>query len=218
MLIVLNTANAICNMDTNETTHSQKTLDKNYWDNQWQSNNTGWDMGQVSPPLKSYIDQLSNKDIAILIPGCGNTYEAEYLLNNGFTNITVIDISPTLTEQLKQKFAGEISKRIRIVEGDFFELNAKFDLILEQTFFCALNPKLRLAYVEKMHSLLNPNGRLVGLLFNRIFDFEGPPFGGSKQEYETLFAPCFKLHTFEPASNSYEKRAGTELFINLIKI
>jgi hypothetical protein len=48
----------------------------------------------VSPPIKAYIDTLKNKDIAILIPGCGNTYEAAYLLlEQGFTNVTVIDIA-----------------------------------------------------------------------------------------------------------------------------
>jgi hypothetical protein len=40
---------------------------------------TGWDLGLVSPQLK-IIDTLKDKDIAILIPGCGNTYEAAYLL------------------------------------------------------------------------------------------------------------------------------------------
>ncbi len=45
-----------------------------------------WDIGYVHPPLlKEYIDQLTSKDIAILIPGCGHGYEAEYLLQQGFT-------------------------------------------------------------------------------------------------------------------------------------
>jgi hypothetical protein len=47
------------------------------------SNETGWDLGQVSPPLKAYIDQLTDKNLRILIPGCGNSYEAEYLLEKG---------------------------------------------------------------------------------------------------------------------------------------
>lgn len=31
-------------------------------------------------PLKVYFDQLTNKDLKILIPGGGNSHEAEYLL------------------------------------------------------------------------------------------------------------------------------------------
>jgi hypothetical protein len=52
--------------------------------------------------LKKYIDTLKDKDIAILIPGCGNTYEAAYLLEQGFTNVTVIDIAPTLVKNIEQ--------------------------------------------------------------------------------------------------------------------
>jgi hypothetical protein len=56
-----------------------KPLDQDYWDAQYKAKTTGF--RQVSPQLKNYIDTLKDKDIAILIPGCGNTYEAAYLLN-----------------------------------------------------------------------------------------------------------------------------------------
>ncbi|MCW5906425.1 MAG: methyltransferase domain-containing protein [Chitinophagales bacterium] len=204
-------------MDICCTNDSEQNLDREFWDKHWRDNQTGWDMGAVSPPLKEYIDQLDAKDIAILIPGCGNTYEAEYLLQNGFTNVTVIDISPTLTAALQQKFGEAVGRTIHIVCGDFFELNNAFDLILEQTFFCALSPKLRLKYVMKMHSLLKPGGKLVGLLFNKQFEQEGPPFGGTAQEYEMLFAPYFRFKTFEECRNSHPKRKGSELFINFVK-
>jgi methyl halide transferase len=41
-----------------------------YWNNRYLEENTTWDLGQVSPPLKNYIDQLENKAVSILIPGC----------------------------------------------------------------------------------------------------------------------------------------------------
>ncbi len=44
-------------------------------------------MNQASPPLKSYIDKLKNKNLKILITGCGNAYEAEWLLQNDFNNV-----------------------------------------------------------------------------------------------------------------------------------
>lgn len=204
-------------MEKSCTTDTCTTLNKQFWDKQWQQGETGWDMGMVSPPLKEYIDQLQDKTIAVLIPGCGNTYEAEYLLEAGFTNITVIDISPTLTAALRNKFAEHLDKTIHVVEGDFFELKGSYDLVLEQTFFCALEPKLRMKYVWKMDELINKGGRLTGLLFNRQFEFAGPPFGGSKAEYEMLFAPYFKIQVMEPCYNSHPKREGTELFINLQK-
>lgn len=60
-------------------------LDEFYWNTRYQTNDIGWDIGSVSPPIKAYIDQLTNKQLRILIPGCGNTYEAEYLLQQGLT-------------------------------------------------------------------------------------------------------------------------------------
>ncbi|HSN49274.1 MAG TPA: hypothetical protein VLR29_10980, partial [Flavobacterium sp.] len=84
--------------------NNEKILDPEYWDKQYTSNATGWDLGKVSPPIKEYIDTLKDKNISILIPGCGSAYEAEYLSGQGFKNITLIDIAPTLVEILRKKF------------------------------------------------------------------------------------------------------------------
>lgn len=190
-------------------------LDGNYWSNRYEDGTSFWDLGEVSPPLKNYIDQLTDKNLRILIPGCGNTYEADYLLKIKFTDITVIDIAPALTAQLKEKYNGNAA--IKIISGDFFKQQGQYDLILEQTFFCAIDPSLRNDYVAKIHELLAPNGKLVGVLFNRRFEEQGPPFGGTKNEYESLFAEEFFLKTFEPCYNSFIKRKDSELFINLVK-
>ena len=87
-----------------------KTMSKEYWNDLYDKNETGWDIGFPSPVIKEYIDQLNNRDIAILIPGCGNAYEAEYLLAQGFTNITLIDIAPSLTAALANKLQNEAGK------------------------------------------------------------------------------------------------------------
>lgn len=191
-------------------------LDQQYWNNRYQQKETGWDIGYPSTPLKEYIDQLDNKDIAILIPGCGNSYEAEYLLEKGFSNITLIDIAPSLTKKLEEKFAKELDKRIRIITGDFFEQQQQYDLILEQTFFCALDPSMREQYVQKMYELLKTGGKLVGVLFGRSFE-GGPPFGGSREEYERLFSKKFRIEILEACYNSIKPREGTELFVKMVR-
>ena len=190
-------------------------LDQEYWDAKYKNNATGWDLGKVSPPIKAYIDSLEDKNQCILIPGCGNSYEAEYLLKLGFTNVTLIDIAPTLVKNLQLKFKN--NPTIKIILGDFFEHQGKYDSIFEQTFFCALPPTMRENYVSKMHQLLSNNGKLVGLLFNRIFE-KDPPFGGNKKEYEQLFTSDFTILKMDLCSNSIASRANTELFIELQKI
>jgi hypothetical protein len=49
--------------------------------------------------IQAYV--VTDKTNRILIPSCGNSYEAEYLLEQGFTN-TVIDIAPTSVAVLKK--------------------------------------------------------------------------------------------------------------------
>jgi methyl halide transferase len=192
----------------------EKKLDAAYWEAQYKIKATGWDLGKVSPPIQTYIDTIENKNIAVLIPGSGNSYEAEYLLEHGFTNITVIDIAPTPVADLKEKFKN--NSNIQIILGDFFEHQGKYDLIIEQTFFCALPPTMRQKYVWKMHQLLADERKLAGLLFNRTFEVS-PPFGGSKEEYETLFAVAFDFLKMDVCTNSIAPRANSELLFELIK-
>ncbi|HET8962929.1 MAG TPA: methyltransferase domain-containing protein [Chitinophagales bacterium] len=190
-------------------------LDANFWNQRYLSDNTGWDLGEVSPPLKTFIDQLENKAIKILIPGCGNAHEAEYLLQKGFTNITVVDISEVAVKRLQKKFAG--NNFIKIVNADFFAHDGIYDLIFEQTFFCALHPSERENYVKKMYNLLAPAGKLVGVLFNVEFDKDGPPFGGDENAYRKIFESYFRFKIFAPCYNSIGPRMGTELFMYLKK-
>jgi thiopurine S-methyltransferase len=190
-------------------------LNKKFWNNRYKTNDIGWDLGEVSTPIKTYIDQLNNKRLKILIPGCGNSYEAEYLYNKGYKNVYVVDISITALKNLKNRVPNFPSSHL--IQMDFFELDMTFDLILEQTFFCAIDPKLRQEYADKMSKILNKKGKLVGLLFNAQLNDDHPPFGGNKEEYESYFKPYFNIRTMSPCYNSEVNRNGRELFINLIK-
>jgi methyl halide transferase len=193
-----------------------KTMSKEYWDNLYSTNETSWDIGFPAPAIKDYIDQWQNKKAPILIPGCGNAYEAQYLLTQGFTNVTLIDIAPALTSALQDKFRFEIGKRIRVITGDFFDHEGKYQLIIEQTFLSAIDPSVRPKYVDKMHSLLFKGGHLTGVIFNKIFEGNGPPFGGTAEEYKNMFSPKFEIKQLEPCYNSIDRRKGSEAFINLV--
>ena len=191
-------------------------LSPKYWNDRYLHDDFSWDVGYVSTPLKVYFDQLQNKELKILIPGAGNAYEAEYLVNNGFSNVYVCDIASEPLKNLQERCPVFKSEHLLLI--DFFELNnIRFDLIIEQTFFCALDPSLRKKYFEKMYSLLNPQGKLVGLLFDDALNTDKPPFGGSKEEYLGYFTSLFKINSFDSCYNSIKPREGRELFINLVK-
>lgn len=189
-------------------------LDENYWDQRYQNNETGWDIGTISTPLKAYIDQLKDKSIKILIPGCGNAHEAEYLYNSGFTNVFVIDLSKIPLNN----FANRVPEfpKSHLIQGDLFDFTGQFDLILEQTIFCAIEPKLRNAYAKKTAELLAPNGKLTGVLFNREF-VGGPPFGGNIDEYKSYFEIYFSNVSIEPCYNSIKPREESEVFMVCLK-
>ncbi|MGZ4034114.1 MAG: methyltransferase [Bacteroidia bacterium] len=194
---------------------NQNEFTEEYWTQRYQNNDAAWDLGAPSTPLKEYIDHLENKDLNILIPGAGNAYEAEYLFDKKFKNVTVIDISPEPLKNIQQRLPDFPEKNL--ILGDFFSHKGSYDLIIEQTFFCALKPSLRSQYVDHMAELLKPNGKLAGVLFTDPINALKPPFGATKEEYTHLFESKFKFKTFEICKNSIKPREGRELFIELIK-
>lgn len=190
-------------------------FNQQFWDEKYQKGLTGWDIGSVSTPIKEYIDQLKDKSLKILIPGGGNSYEAEYLFNKGFSNVYVMDISKEPLKNIKSRIPDFPSSHL--LHQNFFTAEGQYDLIFEQTFFCAISPSKRTDYVNKMHELLKPNGYLVGLLFQIPLNDDHPPFGGNKTEYQNLFKEKFDFEIMETAYNSIPPRAGNELFIKMKK-
>jgi len=189
-----------------------------FWQQRYEQDSIGWDMGEVSPPLKAYIDQLptSTKNQSILVAGAGNAYEVGYLHEQGFTNVVLVDFAPAPIEAFAERYPDFPTEHL--ICADFFNLSPEqyqFDWVLEQTFFCAINPARRDEYAKKMSELLKPNGKLVGLLFDRAFEKSGPPFGGTKREYHQRFESLFDIELMELSYNSYPARQGNELFIKL---
>ncbi len=186
-----------------------------YWNSRFKNGETGWDLGKVSLPIKEYIDQIEDKSSKILIPGAGNAYEAQYFYNKGFFNVYIADWAKIACENFAKRNPSFPKKHI--LNQDFFKLKGSYNLIIEQTFFCALDPSLRKNYVEKMVELLKPKGKLVGLLFNIPLNKNQPPFGGSKEEYFSLFESNFNVITMEVAYNSIDPRKNNELFFIMQK-
>ena len=190
-----------------------------FWQARYQQGETGWDIGHISTPLKTYIDGLiaANIDLAsrILIPGAGNAYEASYLHTHGFTQVFIVDFAEQPLAAFAQKHPD--FPQTHLIQADFFALDeaiGQFDYIIEQTFFCAIDPSRREDYAKKMQQLLKPTGELFGVLFNKDFPVN-PPFGGDIDSYQQLFSRYFTIKTLAPCYNSIAPRQGTELFIRL---
>jgi len=193
-----------------------KPLDESYWSSRWETGQTGWDIGYPSTPLTGFIDLLQNHSARILIPGGGNGHEAAYLWNKGFREVYLLDIASHPLEQFALRHPDFPTDHL--LHEDFFAHSGRYDMILEQTFFCALEPSMRDNYVRKTNELLEENGRIAGVLFHFPLTEEGPPFGGSESEYRSRFAPFFFISKMELCTTSIAPRQGRELFIELVKM
>ena len=188
--------------------------EENYWTERYIEKKTGWDIGYPSTPIKTYVDQLQDKTLHILIPGAGNAYEAEYLWKVGFENVHILDISEVPLKEFKKRNPDFPNANMH--QADFFEFKGQYDLIIEQTFFCSFVPTdaNRNQYAKHMASLLKTNGKLVGLWFNIPLtgDMVKRPFGGNKELYTKYLSDYFKTFTFDHCYNSIKPRQGNELF------
>lgn len=185
-------------------------LDATYWNERYINNTMGWNIGYASTPLVHFINTSVKKSDRILIPGAGNAYEAEFLFRKGYENVTVVDFSQKALENIKKR-CPEFPDN-QLILTDFFEHSGEYDVILEQTFFCAITPNLRDSYNSKMLELLTKNGRLAGLLFNFPKTDQGPPFGGNIEEYKITFKG-WKSVEINECYNSIPPRNRKEFFI-----
>jgi SAM-dependent methyltransferase len=189
-------------------------LDQDYWEQRYRQQRTEWDVGEITEPLKAYVDQLTDLNQRILVPGAGNAYEAEYLHRQGFSQVFLLDIAAAPLAQFRARVPD--FPEGHILQQDFFEVTSQpFDLVLEQTFFCALPRNMRSHYARQMFALLRPKGVLAGVLFAEEFQKAGPPFGGAAWEYQAYFEPYFTFRHFGPCYNSIGPRQGRELFMVL---
>lgn len=190
-------------------------LNEDYWTKRYQEHKIGWDMGVPSPQLLHFMENQNEvgRNDRILIPGAGNAHEWVHFVQKGYEQVYAMDISPFPLNTLASRNPEHAHL---LLHEDFFRHDAKYDLILEQTFFCALDPSMRSTYVEHTHRLLKKGGILAGVLFNRTFPHQGPPFGGNQEEYQSLFEEWFEVIHMDEAMHSHPARLGSELFIHLV--
>ena len=190
-------------------------LTAKYWEERYQQGYTGWDIGHVSAGMRHIIDELSDKEVKILVPGAGNGFEVANLWERGFTNVFLLDWAEAPLDNFSRN--NPDFPQTQLLCQDFFTLDDQFDLILEQTFFCALNPSQRPEYVKKTYQILAKNGLLKGLLFSTPMYANRPPYGGSLTEYQDLFSGLFEIKKLEPCLFSEPDRMGMEAEIEMLK-
>ena len=181
------------------------------WQRHYEENDLGWDLGQVAPPFVKLWQEEKLPLGKVLVPGCGRGHEVVFMAENGF-DVTAIDFSSGAVTYLK----NALKKRNlegRILHQDFFSLDESHegvhDLVLEQTFFCAISPKQRRDYVLNVSRILKPGGILVGLFYHTD-EQGGPPYNTTREDIEMHFSKKFEIQELDKTSLSAEQRKDKE--------
>ena len=190
---------------------SPEDLTPEFWGAKYRVADWGWDLGQVSPPFVKVWESGLLKPGRMLIPGCGRGWEALYFAEKGF-KVTALDFAPEALIEVERR-ANEAGLEIDECRQDFLNLSPEligcFDVILEQTCFCAIHPTQRPRYVAAAKSCLKPGGELIGLFYSTR-ERGGPPFDTDPEDVRRLFEPFFELEHFALTPNSHPRRLGQE--------
>lgn len=182
-----------------------------FWDPLFVANAGGWELGRAAPPLVTWFSGHVPEGMRALVPGCGRGHEARLLARLGAT-VTAIDLAPTAIAQAQAMTPPELT--IAFAVADLFARMGSppaFDLVVEHTCFCAIDPARRDDYVTAVADSLQPGGLLVGLFYAHGRP-GGPPFTTDRAEVERRFAPRFTIEQLAVAQGSTLIRHGQELF------
>ena len=192
------------------TTQKEPLIDKS-WSRYYQEKKTAWDLEGPSPPFVRLYREGTLKRGKMAVPGCGKGHEVIFFAREKF-EVTAIDFTEEAILIVKKRLQEE-GLTAELVQTDFLKLDrrfdGKFDTILEQTCYCAIEPVKRADYVRTVHRLLRPHGEYIALFYD-IENVDGPPFGTSNDEVRQRFAPFFKIERLEKMPYSHERRSEKE--------
>jgi SAM-dependent methyltransferase len=192
-----------------------------FWAELYRNGDTGWDQGGPSPGLVDFLKNDVGAGHAVplqsgrvLVPGCGHGHDARALAAAGF-DVTGLDVVTKAVEESSRLAEADGLKNFRFEQADFLNLPSRlrgpYDLIFENTFFCAIDPDHRDRYVETAAGLLKPEGFLLGVFYT-IRPETGPPFGATRDELLDRFVHRFKL-VLDRVPRSITRREGKELLM-----
>ncbi|KAI9026516.1 S-adenosyl-L-methionine-dependent methyltransferase [Phycomyces nitens] len=197
------------------------------WEKRWQTGQTGWDQGTVSPALKKLIDEDTDGAIVPrkgrgLVPGCGSGYDVQFLASKDL-HMTGIDLSPTCIKRCKelwlcrefmpldQNHPDAAKCNYDFETGNFFDFEVPdggYDLAYDYTFLCALEPKMRPQWASRYAEIIRPGGVLIALQYPLDGHEGGPPYSLTPEIYKELLSD-FKLIYLADAVG-HESRIGYE--------
>ncbi|KAK9725283.1 hypothetical protein RND81_05G133800 [Saponaria officinalis] len=183
------------------------------WDKCWEEGLSPWDLGKPTPILQHLVRNDILPKGRTLVPGCGSGYDVVTLASPE-RYVIGLDISESALKKARElALTSPNSSCFSFLQADFFTWNPTelFDLIFDYTFFCAIEPKMRSAWANRMADLLKPDGELITLMFPIDDHDGGPPYKTSVADYETALHPLgFQATSIVENELAVSRRKGRE--------
>jgi len=185
-----------------------------FWSEKYQTGGDGWELGQAAPPLAAYFAGAAEPAGVAAVLGCGRGHEVLLLAERGYRAVG-FDFAPEAIAAGRAAAArAGLVDAAQFVEADIFALAdseraGTFDLLVEHTCYCAIDPGRRADYAAVASALLRPGGRLVGLFWDHGRP-GGPPFSTSPDDVRARFGRALTIESLDPAVGSVSSRANQE--------
>ena len=142
-----------------------------YWDERYSArSNESFDWYQSYDMLKPYLKPLlsSNVDFEVLIPGCGNSSIGVEMFQDGYQNITCVDSSTVVVQQMQERYHNIESLEFipaNCCRLEFVPENC-FDFILDKALLDSLlcgdsSFSKATDYIWEMYRILKPGKAFV---------------------------------------------------------
>lgn len=184
-----------------------------FWTNIYQTEEPKWELNKPAPAFEDILPRIKLQRSRILVLGCGSGNDAAFFARHGHT-VTAVDISAEALDRAKEKYKD--LSNITWIQSDIFKLGrdheASYDLIVEHTCYCAIDPSQRNALVMLWKRLLAEGGQLLGVFF-AMERRDAPPFGGTEWELRERLKKHFQFIFWGRWHQSIDRRNGKELLV-----
>jgi SAM-dependent methyltransferase len=187
--------------------------DPKFWETLYREQRDHWELGRAAPPLARWFAAHSPAGRRALVLGCGRGHEARLLARAG-AQVVGLYLAEDAVAAARALAAAE-GVAVEFRRGDLFALPAsgeRWDLAVEHTCLCAIDPARRAEYVAVVAGALAPGGEWIGLFWSHG-RAGGPPFSVSDEELRALLAPHFEIVHTEIPRDSVALRAGEERLV-----
>eukprot|EP01028_Stygiella_incarcerata_P013154 TRINITY_DN81570_c0_g1_i1.p1 TRINITY_DN81570_c0_g1~~TRINITY_DN81570_c0_g1_i1.p1 ORF type:complete len:215 (-),score=47.41 TRINITY_DN81570_c0_g1_i1:87-731(-) len=170
-----------------------------FWDERYARDHKAcWEWLGSYSSWRSLLRSSLGSDVEVLVLGCGNSRLVEDLYDDGVRNVTGIDFSAVVINQMKERIIGKDELEFMVMDCRRLRFpSGTFDLVIDKgvsdCVICGLNGTVDARkMMSQVHSALKPGGiysvMSCGSPSKRLDLLQSVPVRWSKVEYTSIHA------------------------------